>query len=64
MQSAENDLEKARRLVEAAEERFKKATIWAFKKVAKIACKWRLTGVLSLAEVIDGNGNKRYLRRF
>ena len=62
--AVETELEKARRLVEAAEERFKKATQRAFENAAKEARKWRLTGRLLPALIINRDCNCRYLRRF
>ena len=62
--AVETELEKARRLVKAAEERFKKATQRAFENAVKEACKWRLTGRLLPALIINRDCNCRYLRRF
>ncbi|RYC61504.1 hypothetical protein CHU98_g4725 [Xylaria longipes] len=63
-QVGEIDIKKARRLVEAAEQHFVKATKRAFEEAAKTARFWRLSGRLKPAEIIDNNEGPRLLRRF
>lgn len=63
-QLAEDEVMKARRIIEVAEERFRKATRNCYKEAAKKARNWRLSGRLLPAEIVDGNVNSRFLRRF
>jgi hypothetical protein len=64
VQSKDNDVEKARRLVEAADQKAKNACKRLFEEAAKEARKWRTSGRLGRAEVVDSEGGKRLLIRF
>jgi hypothetical protein len=63
-QNKEDDIEKARRLVEAADQKAKNARKRLFEEAAKEARKWRTSGRLGRAEVVDSEGGKRLLIRF
>ncbi|KAH8158543.1 hypothetical protein CIB48_g9710 [Xylaria polymorpha] len=63
-QKAITDETRARRLIEQADLRYKKATKRAFEEAAKVARHWRLIGRLQPALIADGNGRSRLLRRF
>jgi hypothetical protein len=64
LQSKDNDVEKARRLVEAADRKVKNKQKRLFEEVAKEARKWRTSGRLGRAEVVDSEGGNRLLIRF
>ena len=64
VQKKDDDLEKARKLVEAAETKAHNAIKRAFAEAAKEARKWRLTGRLAPAEIVDSDQGGRLLRRF
>ena len=61
---AENEVEKARRVIRAEEERFRKASKRAFFEAAKKARHWYITAKLPPAVVIDSDKGARILRRF
>jgi hypothetical protein len=63
-QNKEDDIEKARRLVEAADRKALNARKRLFEEAAKEARKWRVLGKLGRAEVVDSEGGKRLLIRF
>jgi hypothetical protein len=63
-QRKEDDLAKARRLIEAAETKAHNVIKRTFAEAAKVARKWRLTGRLAPAEVVDSVGGSRLLKRF
>jgi hypothetical protein len=62
-QRDDNELQRAYRLVQQAEERYQKTIQKVFFEAAKQARKLRLEGRLSPFLVIDGRGPPRYLRR-
>ena len=64
LQSKEDDIEKARRLVEAADRKAKNAQKRLFQEVAREGRKWRTSGRLGRAEVVDSEGGNRLLIRF
>jgi hypothetical protein len=51
-QTKEDDIEKARRLVEATDQKALNTPKWLFKEAAKEARKWRTPGRLGRAEVV------------
>lgn len=63
-QKKEDDLVKARKIVKAAELRAHNALKRAFAAAAKEARKWRLTGRLAPAEIVESQYGKRMLKRF
>ena len=64
LQSKEDDIEKARRLVEAADQKAKNVQKRLFEEVAKEGRKWTTSGRLGRAEVVDSEGGNRLLIRF
>ena len=60
----ESELEKARRLVRAAEEKERRAAKKWFQEAAKKARKLRLTGILKPADIYDEEHERRLLKRF
>ena len=64
VQKNDDDLVKARKMVEAADLRERNAFKRWFTAIAKEARKWRMTGKLAPAEVVDSNGGMRLLKRF
>lgn len=63
-QREEDQLAKAKRLVEAAELKARNARKRWYFEAAKEARKWRLTGRLDPVEVVDKEGGRRLLKRF
>ncbi|OWT42328.1 DDE superfamily endonuclease domain-containing protein [Pochonia chlamydosporia 170] len=63
-QRAEDQLAKARRMVEAAELKALNARKRVFEEAAKEARKWRASERLDRAEVVDSEGGRRLLKRF
>jgi hypothetical protein len=63
-QNKEDDIEKARRLVEAVDRKALNARKGLFEEAAKEARKQRVLGKLGRAEVVDSEGGKRLLIRF
>jgi hypothetical protein len=59
----DDELTKARRVVEAAEQRAHNKIKRVYADAAKEARKWRLTGRLGPAEVVEEVGKVRLLRR-
>ncbi|KAI0975352.1 hypothetical protein F4678DRAFT_484989 [Xylaria arbuscula] len=59
-----DEVAEARRIIEASEQRYRKAAKHAFNEAAKTARKWRLSGQLSQAVIWDGCGGAKVLRRF
>ena len=59
----EDDLEKARKLVEAAQKKHVQTAKRAFKEVAKVARKKRCTSVFRLLYIVDCLGGGRELVR-
>ena len=64
LQRREDDLAKARRLVEATETKARNAIKRAFTEAAKEARRWRMTRRLQPAVVVDSIVGTRLLRRF
>jgi hypothetical protein len=63
-QREEDQLAKAQKLVEAAEQRAYNMRKRYFEEVAKEARKWRVSGRLGRAEVVDSDLGSRLLKRF
>jgi hypothetical protein len=63
-QTKEDDVERARRLVEATDQKALNTRKRLFEEAAKEARKWRTIGRLGRAEVVDSEGSKRLLIRF
>jgi hypothetical protein len=63
-QRAENEVEKARRVLEAAEKKDRKTRKKVFIAAAKEARKWRLEGRLDPAEVVDSEKGSKLRIRF
>ena len=63
-QREEDQLAKARRMVEAAELKALNARKRVFEEAAKEARKWRASERLDRAEVVDSEGGRRLLKRF
>jgi hypothetical protein len=59
----DDELAKARRVVQAAEQRARNKIKRVYADAAKEARKWRLTGRLGPAEVVEELGKLRLLRR-
>jgi hypothetical protein len=62
-QTKEDDVERARRLVDAEDQKASNARKRLFEEAAKEARKWRTLGRLGRAEVVDSEGGKRLLIR-
>jgi hypothetical protein len=62
-QRDEDEVAKASRVVEQAEIRERNAFKRAFTAAAKEARKWRMTGKLGPAEIVESGKEKRLLRR-
>ncbi|KAI1154339.1 hypothetical protein F4825DRAFT_412268 [Nemania diffusa] len=63
-QKAEEELEKARKVVWAAEQKFRNATKRTYFEAAKKARNWRASGRLLPAYIVACEGGGRLLRRF
>ena len=63
-QKEEDQVAKARRIVEAAELKAHNARKCCFEEAAKEARKWRTSGKLDRAEVCDSELGIRWLKRF
>jgi hypothetical protein len=60
-QNKEDEIEKAKRVVEAVDQKALNARKRLFEEAIKEARKWRTLGKLGRAEVVDSEGSKKLL---